>query len=40
MTPAKKADVEINRKMLAEMAMHDPEAFSTVAEIAKQEMPA
>ena len=35
-----KADVKINRKMLAEMAMHDPEAFTSVAEIAKQEMPA
>lgn len=35
-----KADVKINRKMLAEMAMHDPEAFASVAEIAKQEMPA
>ena len=35
-----KAVVKSNRKMLAEMAMHDPEAFTTVAEIAKQEMPA
>ena len=36
----KKAGVQINRKMLAQMAMHDPEAFAAVAEIAKQEMPA
>ena len=36
----KKAGVELNRKMLAEMAMHDPDAFAAVAEIAKQEMPA
>lgn len=36
----KKANVELNRKMLAEIAMHDPQAFSAVAEIAKQEMPA
>lgn len=36
----KKARVELNRKMLAEMAMHDPDAFAAVAEIAKQEMPA
>lgn len=35
-----KAGVKINRKMLAEMAMHDPEAFASVAEIARQEMPA
>jgi large subunit ribosomal protein L20 len=36
----KKANVDINRKMLAQMAMHDPEAFTEVAEIAKQEMSA
>ncbi len=36
----KKAGVEINRKMLAKMAMEDPEAFASVAEIAKQEMSA
>ncbi|MEA3400617.1 MAG: 50S ribosomal protein L20 [Armatimonadota bacterium] len=35
----KKAGVQINRKMLAKMAMEDPEAFAEVAEIAKQEMP-
>ena len=35
-----KADVQINRKMLAQMAMHDPEAFAHVVEIARQEMSA
>lgn len=34
----KKAGVQINRKMLAQLAMHDPEAFAAVAEIAKAEM--
>src|SRR5574344_573819 len=32
----KKADVVINRKMLAEMAISDPTAFAKVAEIAKK----
>ena len=32
----KKANVVINRKMLAEMAITDPEAFKKVAELAKQ----
>lgn len=32
----KKADVVINRKMLAEMAVNDPDAFAKVAEIAKK----
>lgn len=32
----KKANVVINRKMLAEMAVTDPEAFAKVAEIAKK----
>lgn len=31
----KKANVVINRKMLAEMAVSDPTAFAKVAEIAK-----
>jgi large subunit ribosomal protein L20 len=31
----KKANVEINRKMLSELAIHDPEAFDTIFEIAK-----
>lgn len=33
-----KADIQINRKMLAKMAMEDPQAFAAVAEIARQEM--
>ena len=32
----KKANVVINRKMLAEMAITDPEAFKKVAELAKK----
>ena len=32
----KKANVVINRKMLAEMAVNDPDAFAKVAEIAKK----
>ena len=32
----KKANVEINRKMLAEMAVSDPVAFTKVVEIAKK----
>ena len=31
----KKAQVDINRKMLSEMAIHDPEAFDQVVELAK-----
>ena len=31
----KKANVTINRKMLAEIAVTDPEAFTKIAEIAK-----
>lgn len=31
----KKADIEINRKMLSEMAIHDPESFSKLVEVAK-----
>lgn len=34
-----KADIQINRKMLAKMAMEDPQGFAAVAEIARQEMP-
>lgn len=30
------AGCEINRKMLAEMAIHDPDSFKSVAETAKQ----
>ena len=31
----KKAEIEINRKMLSEMAIHDAEGFSKLVEIAK-----
>ena len=31
----KKANVTINRKMLAEVAVNDPKAFTEIAEIAK-----
>ncbi|NLJ97901.1 MAG: 50S ribosomal protein L20 [Tissierellia bacterium] len=31
----KKANVEINRKVLSEMAIHDPEGFTKLVEIAK-----
>ncbi|MDO5301030.1 MAG: 50S ribosomal protein L20 [Tissierellia bacterium] len=33
----KKANIEINRKMLSEMAIHDPEGFAALAKIAKGE---
>ena len=32
----KKANVTINRKMLAEIAVSDPKAFTEIAEIAKK----
>lgn len=31
----KKASIDINRKMLSEMAIHDPDGFSKLVEIAK-----
>jgi large subunit ribosomal protein L20 len=31
----KKAEIEVNRKMLSEMAIHDSEGFSKLVEIAK-----
>ena len=31
----KKADIEVNRKMLSEMAIHDAEGFTKLVEIAK-----
>ncbi len=31
----KKAQIEVNRKMLSEMAIHDAEGFSKLVEIAK-----
>jgi large subunit ribosomal protein L20 len=32
----KKAGCDLNRKMLAEMAIHDPESFKSLAEMAKK----
>lgn len=34
----KEAGIDINRKMLAEMAVNDPEGFSELAEIAKSKV--
>jgi len=36
----KKADVEINRKMLSELAVNDPDAFKELAEVAKKQVTA
>ena len=30
-----KAGIELNRKMLSEIAIHDPEGFASIAKIAK-----
>ncbi len=35
MNGLKKANVDVNRKMLSEMAIHDPAGFSQLVEIAK-----
>jgi large subunit ribosomal protein L20 len=35
MNAIKKADIQVNRKMLAEMAVNEPEAFSVIVESAK-----
>lgn len=35
MNALKKADIQVNRKMLAEMAVREPEAFSVIVESAK-----
>ena len=35
MNGLKKAGIELNRKMLSEMAIHDPEAFTKLVETAK-----
>lgn len=32
----KKADVQLNRKMLSQLAIFEPKAFSSIAEVAKQ----
>ncbi|MCR4740017.1 MAG: 50S ribosomal protein L20 [Lachnospiraceae bacterium] len=34
----KLAEVDINRKMLAEMAVNDPDGFATLAELAKEKI--
>ncbi len=36
----KLAKIELDRKVLSEMAIHDPEGFDQVVELAKQAMPA
>lgn len=33
------ADVSINRKMLAEIAIHDPDAFTKLVELAREHLP-
>lgn len=35
MNGLKKSGIELNRKMLSEMAIHDPKSFSTLVETAK-----
>lgn len=34
----KQADIEINRKMLSEMAINDPDAFAELCEVAKSQL--
>jgi len=34
----KKSDIEINRKVLADMALNEPESFARLAEIAKESL--
>jgi large subunit ribosomal protein L20 len=36
----KAADVEVDRRMLAEMAVNDPDAFATLVNVAKGALPA
>ncbi|HDP70398.1 MAG TPA: 50S ribosomal protein L20 [Actinobacteria bacterium] len=38
MNGLKLADVEINRKMLSDMAVNEPEAFAKVASVAKEKL--
>jgi large subunit ribosomal protein L20 len=33
------ANIDINRKVLSEMAIHDPKGFEAIIEIAKQHLP-
>ena len=35
MNGLKKSGIELNRKMLSEMAIHDPKSFSALVETAK-----
>ena len=34
----KMAEIDLDRKILADMALHDPEAFAELAELAKQKL--
>ena len=34
----KKADIEVNRKMLSEMAIADPQGFAQLVEVAKSKL--
>jgi ribosomal protein L20 len=36
MNGLKKSNIEINRKMLSEMAIHDPAAFAKICDTAKK----
>jgi len=38
MNGLKKANVELNRKVLAELALNDPDAFDRVVELAHKEL--
>lgn len=40
MNGLKKADIEVDRKVLADIAVHDPEAFAAIAEQAKASLAA
>ena len=40
MNALKKSDIAVNRKMLAEMAVNEPEAFSVIVETAKSKVSA
>ena len=40
MAGLKAADVEVDRKMLAEMAVNDPDAFEALVEVARSASPA
>ena len=38
MNGLKKAEIDLNRKMLSEVAMHEPEAFKDIVETAKKHL--